>query len=97
MSDAALDSVSTVAVLGLGLIGGSIARDLAARKGREIRVIAYDRDDSALRSAREAGVVTGVIDAGLRQVMEADIVIIATPVDAAHRVLHQIHRITADQ
>ncbi|MEP7348026.1 MAG: prephenate dehydrogenase/arogenate dehydrogenase family protein, partial [Gemmatimonadaceae bacterium] len=77
--DVALDGVSTVAVLGLGLIGGSVARDLAGQR-RDIRVIAYDRDASSLQSAHEAGAVTRVMDAGLHQVVEADIVVLATPV-----------------
>ena len=80
-------AVGTVAVLGLGLIGGSLARDLAARG---VRVVAYDRDAAALRSAREAGIVRGQMDAGLGGVVGADVVIVATPVDEAHGVLRQI-------
>ncbi|MBV6519947.1 MAG: Cyclohexadienyl dehydrogenase [Gemmatimonadaceae bacterium] len=76
-----------VAIVGLGLIGGSIARDLVHRG---IRVVAYDRDVEALRRARISGIVSGTMDAGMREVALADVVVVATPVDAAHGVLRMI-------
>jgi prephenate dehydrogenase len=68
------------AVLGLGLIGGSIARDLAARKAC---VLGFDADRHAVNAARRAHVISRVIDAGLGQLREARTVILAAPVDAA--------------
>jgi prephenate dehydrogenase len=48
-----------VAVVGLGLVGGSLARDLAARG---CRVLAADRDPDVLAAAIAEGVVAGAFD-----------------------------------
>jgi prephenate dehydrogenase len=73
-----------VAVVGLGLIGGSLARDLAA-KGHE--VLGYDRDRATLRRARRAGAVTTVLGPSLDGIEAADVAVIALPVDRTQRVL----------
>ena len=68
------------AILGLGLIGGSIARDLAVRK---VRVLGFDTDTQTLNAARRARVIGRVVDESLEQLREARTVILAVPVDAA--------------
>ncbi len=68
------------AIIGLGLIGGSIARELSARG---VRVLAHDRDKRALREAKRAGVIAGTIDASLAGLDVCDTVIFASPVDSA--------------
>jgi len=83
-------SGETVAVIGLGLIGGSIARDLA---GRGVRIIAYDRDENAVQSACVAGVVREALATGLQQAVDADVIVVATPVDEAHGVLRALARL----
>ncbi len=75
-----------VAIVGLGLIGGSLARDLAAA-GHE--VVAYDRDDRALRAARRARVIVGVLPATLDGAQRCDACVIAVPVDATVTVLRR--------
>lgn len=75
-----------VAIVGLGLIGGSIAKDLAAR-GVEIE--AYDADNVALEEAVKSRVVSRKLDPSLAA-LRSDVVIIATPVDAAIDVLRAI-------
>jgi len=83
-----------VAVVGLGLIGGSIAKDLAA-KGVEVE--AYDPSAASLDEALSSGVVACKLDASLTA-SRADVVVIATPVDAAVDVLRTLaqsnHRAT---
>jgi len=69
-----------VAVLGLGLIGGSLARDLSERGAT---VWGFDRDASATRHAHRAGVIARVIDRDLRILRDATTIVIAVPVDAA--------------
>lgn len=69
----------TVAIIGLGLIGGSLARDLAARG---VRVVAHDRDPEAVRAAMRDGVVGRELDARLDGIEEADTVVLAVPVSA---------------
>ena len=72
------------AILGLGLIGGSIARDLAVRK---VRVFGFDTDTQTLNAARRARVIGRVVDESLEQLREARTVILAVPVDAAAELL----------
>ncbi|MBW7933582.1 MAG: prephenate dehydrogenase/arogenate dehydrogenase family protein [Gemmatimonadaceae bacterium] len=74
------------AILGLGLIGGSLARDLAAQGAT---VWAFDVDEQATRSAREAGVIDRVIDSSLRALREAETVVLAVPVDVAPSLLER--------
>ncbi len=79
-------SIKRAAIVGLGLIGGSIAKDLAAR-GVEIE--AYDADDAALDDAVNSGVVSCKLDASLAA-LRSDVVVIATPVDTAIDVLRTL-------
>lgn len=65
-----------MAIVGLGLIGGSIARAVAQR--RDWPVSAWDPDAAALRSAARAGLVRPLPDA--RSAVEAaDLVVLAAP------------------
>ena len=81
--------VHTVAILGLGLIGGSLARALKA-KGFCEKVIGYGHRTPSL----EKGVALGVIDSftlDLDEVIStADILVICTPTLVAEQVLEQI-------
>lgn len=74
----------TVAILGLGLVGGSIARDLSALG---YHVLAYDRDAATLDAACAAGVVDERLDASFTRLGGAEIVIIAVPVSSLRDVL----------
>jgi prephenate dehydrogenase len=76
--------VRTVAVVGLGLIGGSLARDLSARG---ISVLGYDRDPEAIRGALEEGVIASALGAGLEGLEEAEALILALPVERAAALL----------
>lgn len=75
------------AVIGLGLVGGSLARDLAARG---VRVLGYDRDPDTLARALDAGVIAASIDADFANLTLADWVVLAVPVDAAPTLLDAI-------
>lgn len=80
----------TAAVLGLGLIGGSIARGLAA-KG--VRVLGFDADADTVKAARLAGVLAEVLDPSLRQLRDADWIVISTPVPSALQLLERVSEI----
>ena len=82
-----MTSFESVSVVGLGLVGGSVARDLAARG---VRVSAYDADATHLAAAVRTNVVRSTLDESLSGVRDADAVIIATPVDAAIGVLQRV-------
>lgn len=73
-------TVRSVGIIGLGLIGGSLARDLAARG---IRVHAADRDAGSIRSAVDAGVVHSVMDDELAGTTGLDALVFAVPVSDA--------------
>lgn len=70
---------STIAVIGLGLMGGSLARAVAARGAR---VVAYDRNGEHLEQAMRDGVVAAALGRDLSGMEEAEVVVIALPVDA---------------
>jgi prephenate dehydrogenase len=70
-----------IAVLGVGLIGGSIG--LAARRRIGAHVVGYDSEARALSSAVELGAIDEPAFAIVDAVHEADVVFIATPVGAA--------------
>ncbi|HEX5831779.1 MAG TPA: prephenate dehydrogenase [Gemmatimonadaceae bacterium] len=77
----------TVAIIGLGLIGGSLARDLAARGAR---VLGYDRDQESVRLALDSGAVHAALDAALTGIAEAEWLILAVPVSEAAEILGAI-------
>lgn len=74
----------TIAIIGLGLIGGSIARDLVSRG---VRIAGYDTDPATLEMAWEEGIVRERVDASFSQLDGARIVILAVPVSATSGVL----------
>jgi prephenate dehydrogenase len=77
----------SAAIIGLGLVGGSIARDLAARG---VRVSGFDAHDGHLGKALSEGIVHTALDASLSGLMDADLVVIAVPVDEAVDLLERI-------
>ena len=74
--------IESAAIIGLGLIGGSLARDLAARG---VRVFADDRDEASVRTAIEQGIARP-----LRWDEPVDVVVLAVPVLAARKLLHEV-------
>jgi prephenate dehydrogenase len=75
-----------VAIAGLGLIGGSLARDLSSQG---VRVLGWDEDADALRSALAAGVLSEALDADFSGLAEADALVLAAPVSAARALLER--------
>lgn len=75
MSDA-----QSVAVIGLGMIGGSVARGLA---GRGIDVVGYDKDRAAVEAAFAEGVITRALAPRLDDIGNANVVVIAVYGDSA--------------
>jgi prephenate dehydrogenase len=69
-----------VAIVGTGLIGGSVGLALRARGGWE-RVRGHDEDSAAARSALARGAVTEVARTPAEAVTDADVVLLAVPVD----------------
>lgn len=76
----------TIAVLGLGLIGGSLARDLSACGAR---VLGYDHDPATVHAALDARAIASAVGDALSGLREASIVVLAVPVDAAAALLER--------
>lgn len=69
-----------MAILGLGLMGGSLARDLAERG---VRVLGFDRQAAIVEAALHGGIIAAPLPEDLTGLEAARIVVVATPVDAA--------------
>jgi len=78
---------STVAIIGVGLIGGSLGQ--ALRRTKRCRVIGIGRSAARLRDAKRLGAVDS-FSTKLSDVAPADIVVLAAPVDTIAPVLKQI-------
>jgi cyclohexadieny/prephenate dehydrogenase len=81
----------TVAIVGVGLIGGSLGRAVLARKLAR-RVIGVGRSQASLDAARRTGAVTETaLDPAA--VAEADLVVVATGVRAIPRLLEAVDQV----
>lgn len=74
-----------VTILGLGLIGGSLARDLS-ELGVEVK--GFDPDATVLRTALELGVLSGIANPEGSPL--EGLIVLATPVDISIRTLRAI-------
>ena len=86
MTDTAL---SKVAIIGIGLIGASIA--LAARHHKsESRIALYDRDEAVCKTAQDLNIGDEICADSAACVADADLVILAVPVGAMKAVMSKI-------
>lgn len=74
-----------IIVIGLGLIGGSLALDIKKRKGTE--VLGIDNNADNLKKAAELGIIEG--EASYQDIQQASIVIISVPVNVIPNVLQK--------
>lgn len=78
-----------LALLGVGLVGGSVARALR-EAGAAGEITGYDTDPQALRRARELGVIDRAAGGVQEAVVAADAVVLAVPVGAMPGVLAEL-------
>ncbi|MBQ5983517.1 MAG: prephenate dehydrogenase [Bacteroidales bacterium] len=78
----------TLGIIGLGLIGGSMAIDLK-RRGFADRVIGVEDDPVSASAAEKIGLVDAVVPFGTC-IEEADLVIVAVPVGTAVKMVPEI-------
>lgn len=69
--------MTTIAIVGLGVVGGSFAKALRKYAQSDIRILAIDRDAQTLEAAIAEGVIDGGEQYNQTVLQEADIVIIA--------------------
>lgn len=83
-----------VYVIGIGLIGGSMALDIQALD-KDAVIIGFDANDSHLEQAIELGIIHQKSD--LNEVIDADFVILAVPVDIALGLLPKVLDLVSDE
>ncbi|HUJ01700.1 MAG TPA: prephenate dehydrogenase/arogenate dehydrogenase family protein [Usitatibacter sp.] len=79
----------TLAVIGVGLVGGSLA--MALRRAAAVAsIVGYDRDGQSLERAAALGVIDRAADSVSEAARGADLVVVAVPVRAVGPVLHDV-------
>lgn len=78
-----------LALIGVGLIGGSFARALRAA-GKVDSIVGFDGNAEAIRRALELNVIDEHAATAAQAVDQANLVMIATPVGSAHEILRAI-------
>ncbi len=81
--------LKTLAVVGVGLIGGSFAMGLR-RAGVATNIVGFDRDRGALEAAASLGVIDTAAESVSEAVKGADLVVVAVPVRSVGPVLHDV-------
>ncbi|MEI7645251.1 MAG: prephenate dehydrogenase [Chloroflexales bacterium] len=90
-----------IAIIGLGLIGASLGMALRSADAREsplgeIEVVGYDRDPRAAKEARGRLAIDTVARTLAEAVRDAQVVVLATPVQAVRAVLGQLGPLLPD-
>lgn len=83
-------ALGTVAFIGIGLIGGSLAKALRAASTCE-RIIAIDAAKPALAEALALGVIDAAVD--FSDLAQADIIVLSAPVDALYGVCENLAQV----
>lgn len=82
-------SDASIAFIGLGLIGGSIARGIK-REEPDTKIMAYMRTRSRLLQAKEEGIVDVILEGIGEELRECDLIFLCTPVEYNARYLAEI-------
>ena len=81
--------VPTLAIIGVGLIGGSAALALKAQKGAD-KIIGAGRSRASLECALSLGVIDEIAESPAHAAAQADLILLATPVKAMVGLLEAI-------
>ena len=82
--------MGTLAIIGLGLIGGSMGLALKRAEPENTEVIGYDRDVDVMMRAHQFGAVKRTTPTAADAAKEANIVIICTPTISVRKVMEEI-------
>lgn len=77
--------VDTLAIVGFGLIGSSVARAVK-RSGAARRIVACDASAAARRTIRKLGLADRIVSSPAEAAADADVVVICTPMSAFARI-----------
>lgn len=78
----------TVFIIGLGLIGGSLA--LGLKRNKDVKIIGYDASEHTLRTAKRISVIDEIATNIEDSTAFADVIVFATPVSETIRLLHEL-------
>jgi len=78
-----------VAIIGLGLIGGSIAKALHNKLGFR-HIIGVDTDQQALEAATEQGIISAGFTAPNAEVYSSDLIFVCTPLKHTFKVITEL-------
>ena len=81
--------INKITIIGVGLIGGSLARALKERNLAKV-VFGYGRDQSRLEEAQKSNIIDASSTNIKEAIDDANIVVIATPVGTFEGILRQI-------
>ncbi len=80
-------------VIGLGLIGGSLALDLKDRCG--YKVFGIDKNSEHINKAIDLGIIESEI--GINEISDASVVIVAVPVDKIAKVVMEVLEVVSEE
>ena len=83
--------ISAIGIIGLGLLGGSVAHAARASYPASVKIHAYDVDYDLLLSAKEQQLID-YIAADVSQLAACDVIVIAVPITAYRAVLTALPR-----
>ena len=78
----------TVFIIGLGLIGGSLA--LGLKRNKDVRIIGYDANGHTLRTAKRISVIDEMVTNIKDGTEFADVIVFATPVSETIRLMNEL-------
>ncbi len=82
--------MARIAILGLGLIGGSLGLALKQSRLRDVELVGYSRSRETREKARRAGAIDTIAPDPASAVRDAAIVIIATPILTIRQMMEEI-------
>ena len=86
--------INKITIIGIGLIGGSLARALKEKNLAKV-VFGYGRDHSRLEGAQKSNVIDDFSTSIKEAIVGADIIVIATPVGTFKKILEEIEPIVS--
>lgn len=86
----------SIAIIGLGLIGSSLALDLS-QWAKKSCITGYDIDEETRKWSLQQGIVDRIAESLLQAIDGADFIFIATPVRAIPKIYSAIHTHLAPQ
>lgn len=84
-----MKTIKTVAIVGVGLIGGSLALGIKQRMTGQISILGSCSDTKRAILAQEKGIIDEVIR-NTKQLQKADLIILATPISETLRLLNDL-------